>query len=214
MFFKFGLASTSIIIFSMKAFSLDVGKKFVELDDIVNKYEYILRVNIIDSEVKYFYFNSVKHDCGIVYRADIIDSLGKKVKESKITFSSMMPMKTNANYLVFLTESPQFLRKKDFVVKNKESYLLYSEIDRCVEEFPSFNTNGNGVVFEFDETEEDGAINIIYNSPNILLPDEIDLRQRVYELCPYPNKNEKCVVQLIYQVFDWFDFRAMVLREQ
>lgn len=203
---KAGLLVVLGIFFPLNAISFSVGPNIVTLDYVANKYEYILQVNVISSDVAGFYFNGIKHNCGIIYHAEILDSVGEPLEETEIIFSSELPMKTNINYLIFVTEQPQFLRRKDFFVEDKDSYLLSSEMKNCVKELPLLNASG--VAFEFDQVMGETVSNIIYDSPNVILPEELDLHQRSYVLCPYREKPKKCRAQLVEQLTDWSDLRA------
>ena len=194
--------------------ALTTGKRFVFLEDILHKYEHALHVKILSSQLIEFNFGGSSYDCGIVYRAHVIEVLGQGVEGEYISFSSVFSLKTNTEYLVFLTSRPQLYKRLNQIQSTEEGFLTSVEVANCVANLPKYNTDGSGVAFEFGVVNGRQTSTLIHSDITVILPEWLSTEKREFLFCKdSTTRGEQCNVIYMYRVFEWDDLKTRYTKD-
>ena len=190
------------------------GKRIDTLEKTLARNEYSLRVEILSSQLFEFIFGGETYNCGIVYRARIIDFLGQSVKGEYISFSSAISLKTSTHYLVFLTSSPQLVKRIIQDQVNTAGYLASDKMANCVASLPQYNTDGSGVAFEFDVLNGLQTSTLIHSDITVILPKWLSTKVMKFNLCQDSStRSEQCNDIYMYRVFEWDDLKTRYTKD-
>lgn len=198
-------------LFSLNACAFSSGKSFTILEEVLESFEHSLHVKILSSEVLEFSVQGAVYDCGTVYRARVLDSIGENDLDGLVTFSSSYSLKSNTDYVVFLTSRPQLIRAISQDKDKAVGHLASQQMAECTNRLPKYNTDGSGTAFEFETLQNRKTSALIYSDPTVLLPKSLLTKGRKFNLCDISaSKDEQCNEIYIYRVFEWADLKKEV----